>query len=250
MRTCVDARVRIGNEKLGMSQESAELTRPPERDLHHGTKRSLRAAMTSTTLRARRSQTSLNQVDPSVEPRNPPNATVPTAGSKWVGTDCRPAITPRRPEIELMRTNGAVIAAASRAVIHCERMRTGVKNMPPPVPVSPARRPRTAPVTKRTKGEGDGLVIPVSEGFPTSIRTAAANRTTATSGRYTLRDTGTNPPMNARGAEPASRNNRNNQRGRTRLKRTVAMVATNTLSTSAVGRISSGAKPRMAIQAR
>src|SRR5438046_9118484 len=64
---------------------------------------------------------------------------------------------PTRPAIEYTHMKSAETAAACRMCAHRQKSRTGVRKIPPPVPVNPARKPRPAPTLIATGREGEAV---------------------------------------------------------------------------------------------
>jgi len=70
---------------------------------------------------------------------------------------------PVNPAIELRRMTPATIDVLSRIVHQLKRISNGLKKIPPPIPVRPAKKPRIAPTSIRTFLLG---IIIWIEGFP------------------------------------------------------------------------------------
>src|SRR6184192_3690156 len=61
------------------------------------------------------------------------------------------------PAIEFTQMNNAETAAAWRMCAHSQNSNSGVRNIPPPVPVRPERKPSPAPTLMATGREGASL---------------------------------------------------------------------------------------------
>lgn len=85
---------------------------------------------------------------------NPPkHAAIASTGSQGAGL--HPALnSPARPATELSRTNSEAVAAVRLVSAQLSISITGLRKMPPPVPVSPAMRPTTIPTVIATSGSG------------------------------------------------------------------------------------------------
>ncbi len=182
---------------------------------------------------------------------SPPAATTPIHSGSAAGSVTPPVSRPARPEIELTMMNAPERPAASRVAVQPESTSSGVRKMPPPVPLRPASSPIPAPAatpgSNGTPGRSSSLVGTMA----VARRQAPASRTAATSGRYSSPGSWMLPPMNAIGIEPAASGQRlRHGRWPARVKRMMTIVATKRLRTRAVGRIVSGAAPTSAIAAR
>ena len=55
---------------------------------------------------------------------------------------------PANPDNELTKMNKALMAAVCFISVHFNNKRTGDRIIPPPIPISPERKPMTAPINK------------------------------------------------------------------------------------------------------
>ena len=83
---------------------------------------------------------------------------------------------PTSPAIEFTQMNSAETAAACRMCAHRQNSNNGVRNIPPPVPVSPERNPRPAPALIATGREG----VTVCGGSPRRNTSRAAEKSSTT----------------------------------------------------------------------
>ena len=171
----------------------------------------------------------------------------------------RPATRPpARPANELTRMNGADTAATRFTGAASSASKAGVRNTPPPTPVSPESSP-IAPPSAASQAGGSGFrgaAALFSAGSSRSrqasrtIRRADASRTTPTSISKAFVGRSIAPPAAAQGTLAAASGRKIRERKCPARKNcTLAIVATITLSTSAVGRITAGSSPRSVITA-
>ena len=93
------------------------------------------------------------------------------------------ATLPASPAALLIRMNKAAIPDVRRGSSHPSRMIKGLRKIPPPVPVRPARNPNAAPTGTATIAEGgDGVRAAVAFGLQNK-RIAAIQSSTPTIGR-------------------------------------------------------------------
>jgi hypothetical protein len=101
--------------------------------------------MTSTRAKNRRSVTSAIWRMPKADPTMPPS-TAATASTKVLGgSDWMLEMCPKSPAIEFTKMKAEEIPAACRKLAHPMNSKSGLRKMPPPIPVRPDRKPRTAP---------------------------------------------------------------------------------------------------------
>src|SRR5712691_5639999 len=106
---------------------------------------SFRPASASTTASSRRSVTSASRRTPNSEPTMPPTTTAPAHSGAALGSACTLMVSPKRPATELTRIKAAETLALWRGSAHPITRRSGLKKMPPPIPVSPETKPSPAP---------------------------------------------------------------------------------------------------------
>ena len=92
---------------------------------------------------------------PNCEPRVPAITAATARIQAKFGTARPLEMYPARPAIELTRMNKAETAAALRIDAQRQNRSSGVRKIPPPVPVRPERKPMPAPVPIET---GIGVV--------------------------------------------------------------------------------------------
>ncbi len=125
-----------GGAMLSMPAQARPLVQP---------RMSFPDAMASTSASARRRAMGAMRRLPSQAPSNPPAATAPAHDANEAGS-AEGAPPPSRPETEFTRMNTEEAAAARRASAQPAKSRMGVRKMPPPVPVKPARSPSPIPM--------------------------------------------------------------------------------------------------------
>jgi len=81
---------------------------------------------------------------------NPPIATTTKAKNKLSGKDLTVEICPSSPEIELNRIKALDNPPAVRGPANPTKSNSGVRKIPPPVPVNPESKPKTAPIINKT----------------------------------------------------------------------------------------------------
>ena len=91
---------------------------------------------------------------PSSAPISPPSTTAPAHIGNCAGTWLRLDGLPARPASELTRMNAAATPPVSRVSAQPMNSRSGLRKMPPPVPVRPASSPIPAPQTIATSVGG------------------------------------------------------------------------------------------------
>jgi len=84
-------------------------------------------------------------------PAKPPITAAAAHSGKAEGKTGADAVMPSRAEIELTRINAAAMPEMIFTLAHRKYRRSGLKNIPPPTPVSPERSPRTAPAKNSTE---------------------------------------------------------------------------------------------------
>jgi len=141
--------------------------------------------MTSTAARARRSQSVGARRLPASEPMTAPTTTAPIQRGRVLGSEARRETLPARPAIELPRMKGAARPEAARVSAHPAKSSTGLRKMPPPVPVRPESSPMAAPMPTAGSVGTWGCPRPVSAAAArlavTAIPAAANSRTKPTS---------------------------------------------------------------------
>ncbi len=83
---------------------------------------------------------------PKKEPNIPPIITEIASGAETAGSENVEEKIPAKPAIEFTKINGAEIAAAVFVFAHFKKIKSGVKNIPPPTPIRPESNPRAAPI--------------------------------------------------------------------------------------------------------
>ena len=76
------------------------------------------------------------------------------SGSATNGSVCVLLKLPTRPDSEFTSMNSAETAEAVLVRAQCIKIRSGVRKMPPPVPVNPASNPRPAPMPSAAGRDG------------------------------------------------------------------------------------------------
>ncbi|KEO91225.1 hypothetical protein EH31_00750 [Erythrobacter longus] len=118
---------------------------------------------------------------------------------------------PARPKAEFTRIKRLAVAAISRAPFHRVRWSRGARNMPPPMPTNPARKPMGA----ATKGMALPHLVCVPSPGPSpassftgiSMVSAVSTRLAPSRSKNASRSIGTSPPTKAAGAAKAVSNN-------------------------------------------
>ena len=133
--------------------------RHQSQDNHPCKPSNFREARNKTRERMRRIQATGQCRLPSLEPSQPPTSTAAIQtrreGFRRLETAAaRVRLKPRNPKMELIRMKTTDVAAACRVVHHPARSKSGVRKMPPPVPVRPASSPRAAPLKTRRRALG------------------------------------------------------------------------------------------------
>src|SRR6184192_2737146 len=80
------------------------------------------------------------------------------------------------PAIEFTQMNNAETAAAWRMCAHSQNSNSGVRNIPPSVPVRPERKPRPAPALIATGREGATVCGGSLDETPSALRKRVAQR--------------------------------------------------------------------------
>ena len=150
-------------------------------------------------------------------------------------------------------------AATCRVVAKPSASKRGVRNTPPPTPVSPAASPRPAPMAASSGTESRRLADASSCARPAAAPDPSTSRTIRTAEQASTRPSSPSntavgraiaPPTAAAGTLAiASGTSRSRRTWPARANCTVPIAATTRLSTSAVGRITSGARPSNPITA-
>ena len=99
----------------------------------------------------------LNFLLPKYAPAIPPIIAAISINEEDVGKVPPFVTNPKRPAIELTKINNAETAAVCFMVAHPKRSSTGLKIIPPPIPISPDINPITAPMNN-AKGMLMGLI--------------------------------------------------------------------------------------------
>lgn len=110
--------------------------------------------------RARFIVTAFHDLLPRYEPANPPTITAIAIGKIKVGSVVVAVILPAKPAIEFTRIKTTEAAAVAFTGAHFINKIKGVKKIPPPVPVRPAKNPIPAPEDTLT----DGCISTISYG--------------------------------------------------------------------------------------
>jgi hypothetical protein len=120
---------------------------PPERlaRYFYCVNMSLNPAMVKTTANRRLIITGENFLLPRYEPAIPQTNALATNDQAKVGKYFVALRFPARPETEFTKTNNAETEDAVFVRAHPISITSGVKNIPPPVPVKPAKSPNPAP---------------------------------------------------------------------------------------------------------
>ena len=87
---------------------------------------------------------------PTYDPMVPPTTAEIAIGNAKKGNCFVPEIFPRRPAMEFTKMKPAETADAVFVRDHFIKTNSGVKNIPPPTPVTPERKPRPAPTDRAT----------------------------------------------------------------------------------------------------
>ena len=155
---------------------------------------------------------------------------------------------PSKPAAEFARINKAATPDAGFGALQAMKTSSGERNMPPPVPVRPERKPIAAPAIIATSTGGSLVSLSAASLRGHNIRTADSHRITPTSGRYQCPGKAIAPPTKASGTAPIRNGQTTRQRNnpaRRYLKS--PSDATTRLSTSAVGFIVCACTPNSAI---
>ena len=158
------------------------------------------------------------------------------------GIGCPLCQCPARPDSELTNTKAAETAATCRVMAHRLKSITGVRKIPPPVPVIPASPPSKPPVTNATAREGKRGRS--GSGSFQKRRTAEKISTTPNNG-FSISPGIRHPPATYAIGTDATANGQNNRHEKypARANCAVATTATPTFQTNATGLISAGAIP-------
>lgn len=113
------------------------------------------------------------------------------------------AARPPRPAIEFTRMRSDAVAAVRFGSAQPKASTSGLRKIPPPVPVTPAARPIAAPATSRTPMRASRVVsVPrVLARLVHAMRTAAIASDTPIAARNQSAGSGSVPPRNAAGTE-------------------------------------------------
>ena len=75
-------------------------------------------------------------------PMKPPNTAASTQYGKWLEKIGDFKNTPAKPEIEFTKINAAATPEITLVFSHLKNSSSGLKNTPPPMPVSPESKPK------------------------------------------------------------------------------------------------------------
>src|SRR5207302_10557499 len=115
-------------------------------------------------------------------PSSAPAATAARNSGNWLGRYPTEETFPASAAIEFKRMKAATTPDVRRGSSHALRMISGLRKMPPPVPVKPASRPSTAPAGRLIQYGGALVSRSASALGCHSSLSAAAHRRSPTSG--------------------------------------------------------------------
>lgn len=115
-------------------------------DIYYVVKRSLNPAIVKITANRRLMISGENFLLPKYEPAVPQTNTQATKDQAKVGKYFVALRFPARPDTEFAKINSAETAEAVFVLAHPINITSGVKNIPPPVPVRPDKSPNPAPI--------------------------------------------------------------------------------------------------------
>src|SRR5204863_2042697 len=119
--------------------------------------------ITSTTASKRLIVNAGNRLLPKYDPTAPPISAATAKGMAIAGNDLLAVQFPSSPAMELTKMNMAEMADAVFVGAQWRKITSGVRKIPPPVPVSPDRSPKAPPMTTAS-GFGGAFVWPSAGG--------------------------------------------------------------------------------------
>jgi hypothetical protein len=244
----VDHRGSVERIDCADTNESAPNKNRKRLDRNYPVNMSFNPAIVNTTANKRLIITGENFLLPKYEPAVPQTSTL-TINDQAKGGKYLVALRfPDRPETELTKMNSAETADAVFVLAHPINMTSGVKKIPPPVPVKPAKSPNPAPTPYEMGFDGArgcGFSFGSSKNFtadnskmiPTRILKKEVGRL-----RY--------PPIKAKGIDRMAKGQKKLQEKCPALQNChVPTQATVMFNTKAIGLISEGAMLNSAITA-